>query len=395
MRFFSLILTVMLGATAWAKPQATSPETHALIERWLGAQNAGDFAAYGALYSQDFRGVRRSGARTVEFDRAGWLKDRARMFRKPMTVSIEATREEVTATESIVSFRQTFVSGAFGDRGEKRLVLRRDGGGLLIASEEMRSSERFAPAASPSVSAPPPANVPTRPSRWSTAELEVLRLLYPAFDSATGRIRQSPGASVVQRVQQRARPRSASTAVLIEMAGAESDGQIEVAQLATGAPPRLLARRRLRIALPSASIPAPHEEASESYTGRYELLGEEDYPLSPSEWSVALRARFTLHASDPRDGAVTKERLILLRTPTLKTALELETLDDTSDGECVSGTKVSVGATPRLAGELFELEVTRVVETSRFDGRECRERTRKTVRTLRWNGRAYRTVSRD
>src|SRR5438105_2725239 len=55
-------------------------EALALVERWQAAQNKGDFAAYQALYATAFRGVRRSGARVSEFDRAGWLADRERMF---------------------------------------------------------------------------------------------------------------------------------------------------------------------------------------------------------------------------------------------------------------------------------------------------------------------------
>src|SRR5690606_40600880 len=55
---------------------------------WLAAQNQGDFAAYQAMYAARFSGVRRSGAVTAAFDRAGWMKDRAGMFKRAMRVEV-------------------------------------------------------------------------------------------------------------------------------------------------------------------------------------------------------------------------------------------------------------------------------------------------------------------
>src|SRR5690606_30530952 len=68
-------------------PMISREEVTAVLERWLAAQNSGDFAAYSALYGDSFGGVRRSGDRTVRLDRDGWLADRKRMFAKPMKVA--------------------------------------------------------------------------------------------------------------------------------------------------------------------------------------------------------------------------------------------------------------------------------------------------------------------
>jgi hypothetical protein len=63
------------------------PTPQAAFEGWLKAQNDGDFAAYSALYAAEFTGVRRSGPEKRHFDRDGWLKDRARMFKAKMKVT--------------------------------------------------------------------------------------------------------------------------------------------------------------------------------------------------------------------------------------------------------------------------------------------------------------------
>jgi len=72
---------------------ATQPEdARGFLERWLDAQNTGEFDAYQKLYADDFRGVRRSGPRSATFDRNSWLEDRRRMFQKKMTVEARHLR---------------------------------------------------------------------------------------------------------------------------------------------------------------------------------------------------------------------------------------------------------------------------------------------------------------
>ncbi len=115
-------------------------EVVALVDRWKNAQNQGDFAAYQALYAQKMNGVKRVGARVFRFDRAGWLTDRERMFKKKMEVSTDKVEVSVAGPSATARFTQTFVQKRFQDVGPKELVVVREGGELRIAREEMLSS---------------------------------------------------------------------------------------------------------------------------------------------------------------------------------------------------------------------------------------------------------------
>ena len=89
-------LVLSIGGRAWSdtatKSDPDDDKAKAIVERWLAAQNAGDFAAYEALYAKKFQGTRRSGNKVVTLDRAGWMRDRKRMFKAPMkSRSPEAT----------------------------------------------------------------------------------------------------------------------------------------------------------------------------------------------------------------------------------------------------------------------------------------------------------------
>jgi ketosteroid isomerase-like protein len=113
-----------------------------LISKWQAAQNAGDFESYQALYADPFSGLRRSGTRVHVFDRAGWMKDRQRMFRKPQRVSVTAIEIGATSPEqATVRFTQQWSSGAYRDQGKKELSLRATAAGLRIAREELLASE--------------------------------------------------------------------------------------------------------------------------------------------------------------------------------------------------------------------------------------------------------------
>jgi len=159
MRAFLLVLMVAVGCgdkKNEAAPQAEKPvapvaqkptakalapaEVLALVERWKDAQNQGDFAAYQALYAQKMNGVKRVGARVFRFDRAGWLTDRERMFKKKMEVSTDKVEVTVAGPSASARFTQTFAQKHFQDVGPKELVVVREGGELRIAREEMLSS---------------------------------------------------------------------------------------------------------------------------------------------------------------------------------------------------------------------------------------------------------------
>jgi hypothetical protein len=129
------------SAATPASSAALEAEARALLTSWEAAQDRGDFAAYEQLYAQRFTGVKRSGPRTRNFGRAGWLKDRQRMFAKPMQVDFRA--ESVVdqgATVAIVG-SQSFHMAGYEDRGPKRFLLAREGAGLRIVREEMLASE--------------------------------------------------------------------------------------------------------------------------------------------------------------------------------------------------------------------------------------------------------------
>ncbi|HJZ86643.1 MAG TPA: nuclear transport factor 2 family protein [Polyangia bacterium] len=127
-------------------PQAAAPAARALVERWLSSQNGGDFVAYQALYATRFTGVRRSGARIVHLDRAGWMRDRGRMFSKKMVVAAEGVEIAAAPAMVRVTLTQKWESGSYKDVGKKELILVREGEAWKIAREEMLDSRMVASA---------------------------------------------------------------------------------------------------------------------------------------------------------------------------------------------------------------------------------------------------------
>lgn len=113
-----------------------------LVDAWLAAQNADDFAAYEKLYAARMEGVKRAGPRTRRFDRAGWLADRKKMFDgKPMQVAVRDLTIAGSAAAPTLRFVQSFQQGKFADEGPKQIVLTRGpGGALQITREEMLAS---------------------------------------------------------------------------------------------------------------------------------------------------------------------------------------------------------------------------------------------------------------
>lgn len=132
-------------------PAVTEAGVRGLVDRWLAAQNGGDLAGYERLYAPKFDGIKRAGNRTRGMDRATWMKDRGRMFAKPMQVSIAGLTVETMPGMARARFTQTFSVGNFRDTGPKELLLVAQGDRLLIAREEMLASQTggAAPAAGP------------------------------------------------------------------------------------------------------------------------------------------------------------------------------------------------------------------------------------------------------
>jgi hypothetical protein len=117
------------------------PEALRLVEQWLAAQNQGRFDDYQALYAKTFAGVRRSGARSTELDREGWLADRRGMFARPMTVRLAFAVASYAGDRVEVRGTQTYASGSYRDRGLKVFQLMREDGQWKIGREELLSSE--------------------------------------------------------------------------------------------------------------------------------------------------------------------------------------------------------------------------------------------------------------
>jgi cell division septation protein DedD/ketosteroid isomerase-like protein len=137
----ALALPAQAGADAAASLDASDEaRVRTLIERWLEAQNKGDFVAYRELYMPSFHGVRRSGGRTVVLDYPGWLRDRQRMFKKPMKVTATDVRVAREGGLMRATFVQEFSSGNYADRGRKQIDFALVSGSP-IAREELLDSE--------------------------------------------------------------------------------------------------------------------------------------------------------------------------------------------------------------------------------------------------------------
>jgi hypothetical protein len=140
----ALIAMAGIGSASAAERSSTSPPddaaARALVRAWLVAQNSGQFDAYQKLYAGAFTGVRRSGGRVVKLDRKGWLRDRLRMFEKPMRVAISGLELQATPKGFELELVQRFRSGSYEDQGTKRMALAAERGELRIVREELFDS---------------------------------------------------------------------------------------------------------------------------------------------------------------------------------------------------------------------------------------------------------------
>jgi len=123
------------------RPPIAQADAQALLDKWVAAQNTGNFAAYGELYAVDFFGTKRSGKRFEQFAREGWLADRAPKFAHPL--KLVATEVAITTTADLATIRfvQDWSSASFRDIGSKELTLRPVDGKLQITREEMLDSK--------------------------------------------------------------------------------------------------------------------------------------------------------------------------------------------------------------------------------------------------------------
>lgn len=138
------IAIVAKPATGSSKNETTglTPESaNKVLDHWLRTQNEGNFSAYSKLYAQKFVGVKRAGPRVTRYDHDGWLKDRGRLFDKPMQVTAAQIDIAVFGTTAEIQFSQKWKSGSYEDVGSKRLLLVWNDDAFEIAREEMLESE--------------------------------------------------------------------------------------------------------------------------------------------------------------------------------------------------------------------------------------------------------------
>lgn len=128
-------------------------DLEAFVARWLDSQNQGDFATYQTYYGDRFHGVRRSGRVVKRFDRAGWMRDRGAMFKRPMTVKADDLVAYAVGDRRQVFFTQTWSQGSYKDVGTKTMVVTGKGDDLRVVYEELLQS-RIQDADPPPVVAP-------------------------------------------------------------------------------------------------------------------------------------------------------------------------------------------------------------------------------------------------
>ena len=125
---------------------ATQGPVETVLSNWCNAQTAGDFKTYSALYAKEFKGIKRSKKRKAKsYDQKAWLKDRGKMFKKPLHVDCKApkvTMDEDGASAS-VTFEQYWRSPTYADQGDKRLDLKKTESGWMLVGEEMLNSKKW------------------------------------------------------------------------------------------------------------------------------------------------------------------------------------------------------------------------------------------------------------
>lgn len=128
-------------------------DLEAFVGRWLASQNTGNFAAYQAFYGDRFHGVRRSGKQIRRFDRAGWMRDRGAMFRRPMQVESADLVAYAQGDRRQLFFTQTWAQGSYKDVGTKSMIVTGTGDAIRIVYEELLQSNVQKPAAAPAAGA--------------------------------------------------------------------------------------------------------------------------------------------------------------------------------------------------------------------------------------------------
>ena len=104
----------------------------ALIYGWINAWQSKDINTYISFYSPQFQ--------TKDFDYAGWLKRKSKLFQKPGNISLEIYYLGVFIknNHAYVSFIQKYKGAYHSDIGEKNMVWVHSNGKWEIVSEEWK-----------------------------------------------------------------------------------------------------------------------------------------------------------------------------------------------------------------------------------------------------------------
>ncbi len=124
-------------------PELTREGVESTLETWLDAQNEGDFVSYMDTYAPSMIGINRAQEQRIEYNRAGWEKERSRIFEREMAVEISNIEIRVGETVAVIDFEQTSTSGSFKDTGPRRLVLESTQAGPRIIREEILAPTRL------------------------------------------------------------------------------------------------------------------------------------------------------------------------------------------------------------------------------------------------------------
>ena len=118
-------------------------DAKALIDRWLSTQNDADFDSYASLFAGTMRGTKigifQGESTRHGFNRAGWLKDRKKLFADDYEVEIDALTFRVEGDVIVASFTQTWTSAGRSDVGQKEITIGRQKGKAKIFAEAMLS----------------------------------------------------------------------------------------------------------------------------------------------------------------------------------------------------------------------------------------------------------------
>jgi hypothetical protein len=133
----AILLVLALSATAAADP--SKQDALDVVDKWVKAQNDGDFTAYGALYDAKFVGIKRTNdGGSKSFTLAKWKADRKKMFKATQKVAADQPTVLVKGNQATLKFVQRYQTGSYADHGDKALVLRTGSDGVLkIVREEM------------------------------------------------------------------------------------------------------------------------------------------------------------------------------------------------------------------------------------------------------------------